>query len=357
LAKHQTIESLFLQNHEFRGWIEGKASEEVHTKWSSWLEKQPDFKDEVHQLQEIHRHLHFNIQSRTETEQELARLHQTLSKKEAQSSTKRSTVPKKLIRFMPKIAAAILLIITATVVYNVVELGYLDSEPTETVVQELITTTTENGQKKILTLSDGSVITLNANSRLTYPAKSLKGDLEVWMEGEAFFEIVSSPNGEERSFKVHMPNGQLSVLGTTFNINSYRETTEVFLKEGSVKLELRDEQNRVKDTYLMKPGQLSRLSETEARIQSQWVRNDILTSWTNDNLVFENATLAEISQRLGDIYDVNIELKSEKYRSILISGSLPNNNLSVFIKALENIVGDTISVQGTTLIVGEENEK
>lgn len=149
-----------------------------------------------------------------------------------------------------------------------------------------------------MTLSDGSKITLNANSQLRFPSQSQNGDMEVWLKGEAYFQVNRLEGDQERTFKVHLDNGEVSVLGTTFNVNAYSDKTEVYLEEGSVKVDLID-QEQVLDTYLMKPGELSVWSPSSQKISTENANGEIYVSWTESKLVFDRSSLEEISKGWG----------------------------------------------------------
>lgn len=255
-------------------------------------------------------------------------------------------------RAIPKIAAAILMLVVVSIVFKVAQSGFFDSNEIETVVKEYTITSTDLGELKILTLSDGSKITLNANSQLRFPSQSQNGDMEVWLKGEAYFQVNRLEGDQERTFKVHLDNGEVSVLGTTFNVNAYSDKTEVYLEEGSVKVDLID-QEQVLDTYLMKPGELSVWSPSSQKISTENANGEIYVSWTESKLVFDRSSLEEISKRLGHIYNVEFVFEQDQYKHLLISGSLPNNNLSVFINALEEILNQKVSLNENTVTIGE----
>ncbi len=83
---------------------------------------------------------------------------------------------------------------------------------------ELVEKYNQKGIRSVITLSDGSKIWLNADSRLKYPTSFQAGLREVYLEGEAFFEIARNP---QRPFVVHLPKGNVHVLGTSFDIRAY----------------------------------------------------------------------------------------------------------------------------------------
>lgn len=339
----------------FVRWIENRADEKEASKWEAWSKENVENTKLASDLRYLHKNIRFKKSNRTELQSELNRLNSTINAGNIAKESYKGLYffRNNIWRYIPRIAAVFLLLITVFAVYKVAELGYFQQNVSETVVEEFTITATENGQKKILTLSDGSTITMNANSQVKYPTKSLNGNVEVWLEGEAYFDIVRKSEPESRTFSVHIPNGKVSVLGTKFNVNSYDNETQVFLQEGKVSLELIDSLDQIRDTYIMSPGEISSISQTSKSIHTKMGNVDICTSWIDDKLVFENASLEDVATRLGHIYQVNFELQDLDSKNILVSGSLPNNNLTVFINALENLVGSTIVVEDSTVYVGK----
>ena len=94
------------------------------------------------------------------------------------------------------------------------------------------------GEWKTITLPDGSVVELNANSLLTITKHwSENNNRTVWLTGEAFFKVKKIPSTKCK-FIVKTKDLKVEILGTSFNVNSRFDQTEVFLEEGKVKLYL-----------------------------------------------------------------------------------------------------------------------
>jgi transmembrane sensor len=100
-------------------------------------------------------------------------------------------------------------------------------------------------QTKKITLPDGSKVTLNANSELKLSADwSVKGDRQVWLDGEAYFE-VEKKSATHQKFIVHTKDIDVEVLGTKFNVNTRHQKAVVSLEEGKIKLSLNGETKSV----------------------------------------------------------------------------------------------------------------
>src|SRR5690606_22071977 len=131
------------------------------------------------------------------------------------------------------IAASIVLVVCVAFV-----LGQHKSTPPEHVVRtfskdETVAVQTDStelrinprGQKSVMLLEDGTKVWLNADSKLTYSRNFAQGDLrEVFLDGEAFFEVVSNP---QKPFVVHTSALNIKVLGTSFNVKSYSDDSRI----------------------------------------------------------------------------------------------------------------------------------
>ncbi|HEY0176676.1 MAG TPA: FecR family protein, partial [Pedobacter sp.] len=107
---------------------------------------------------------------------------------------------------------------------------------------------TKAGEQKIITLTDGSRIILNNASKLTYPSVFSRNKREVYLSGEAFFDVK---HDSSRPFLVHASHLKVQVLGTSFNIKSYQADhhTTVSVATGKVGVN----SNRPSDTYMLLP--------------------------------------------------------------------------------------------------------
>ncbi|SMO73440.1 FecR family protein [Fodinibius sediminis] len=350
----QEIEEL-LTDDSFIRWIEGRASEVEAAVWERWLENDPARKQLVEESKLLHRSMAFSRNRRSEVELELDRLKERMGreKKAAENGIRSRRISRD--RTYPGMAAALIIMLVA--VMGVLSLSYpglYTSEPTARSVSKFITQKTQNGQQKKLTLSDGSTITLNSNSSLKYPSTRTGGDLEVWLDGEAYFDVAHKTGAKARSFTVHIPGGQVRVLGTTFNVNTYEEAAEVVLVKGKVKLEKKNRQGRDVDSHVMEPGELSRISELREGISSQRVDAERYTSWTRGKMIFDRTPLHEVAERVEHIYGVEFPLPGQELKQIRISGSLPIHNLEVFLNTIENMLNRTVVNRNGRIILGKE---
>ncbi|SHE45859.1 FecR family protein [Fodinibius roseus] len=360
MSKNEEEIERLLADDSFVAWIEGSASEKEIAKWRAWLENDPARKQILKEAQSFHGEIDFKGSRRPEVDTELYRLKEAVDNFERSAERENETA---IFRIHHKtsysnVAAVILLLVTVLSIATFINPPEVyQSDSLENAPRELITATTQNGQQKALALSDGSKIILNANSSLTYPSQYTGGDLEVSLEGEAYFNIVNNPGSGKRSFSVNVPGGAVEVVGTKFNVNTYDQTTEVVLVEGRVDVKMRDRLSRVKDSYVMAPGEMSRMSLPDGTINTTRVESDMYVAWTQDKLVFDRTPLAEVAKRIKDIYGVDFQLNDYELRETLVSGSLPNNNINVFLNTLENMLERPVTNKNGVIILGEQKSE
>lgn len=208
------------------------------------------------------------------------------------------------------------------------ELSYADGEKLldASEVKYATLNTPRGGQYK-LTLPDGTIVLLNAESSLTYPTIFTDKQRKVELKGEAFFDVKEN---KEQPFVVATEQQEVTVTGTTFNINAYRDSksTVTTLVTGSVNVT----SNSNSTIARLKPGQQATLSN--GTIKTKEVDTHIATGWTDGVFVFKYTTLAEILPQLERWYDIQVDINpipnEEFYAEI--NRNMP---LSTVLKAIE----------------------
>ena len=185
---------------------------------------------------------------------------------------------------------------------------------------------TAYGQQSRQQLPDGTVVTLNANSRLSYNDRWAAGaDREVWVDGEAFFHVTHTPANSK--FIVHTAHIYIVVTGTQFNVINRPGAENVLLKEGTVIVGSRKENEKI-----MAPGDF--VTWKQDALENRVVQADSLMAWQEHRLVFSQTPLKDLAAILGNQYGVRVELENLSIADSAISAILPNNDLDVLIKAL-----------------------
>lgn len=212
-------------------------------------------------------------------------------------------------------------------------------------VVEYQTSSNPAGTSSRLTLADGSVIWLSANSSLRYPAdfSQLSDGREVFLEGEAFFDVVSDP---EKPFIVHSENLRTTVLGTSFNIRAFEEEQDIKITVTTGKVAVEesrpvtesDQADRV-DFALLETDQQLVFNRITRQADTHRVNSELYTSWKNGELTFENQTFAEIAVRLESWYGVKIHFADRDMEESRFRINFTNRSLEHALNMLQ-VIGE-----------------
>ena len=195
--------------------------------------------------------------------------------------------------------------------------------------------TTKAGQKRVISLEDGTLVHLAPQSTIEYPVKFDVGKRLVNLAGEAYFEVSKNPH---RPFVVHTSMLDVQVLGTHFNVNSYKEhnSTVVSLLEGKVKVTLSGDD----DEYLLKPGQQLTLNHLTHQVYQHAFDTISVTGWMTNKLIFKNDKLSDAAEKINQMYGVKIVFADQITADTRLYGTFQNESLvdvMETIKATGNI--------------------
>jgi ferric-dicitrate binding protein FerR (iron transport regulator) len=190
--------------------------------------------------------------------------------------------------------------------------------------REILTVAEQSQRGKEIVLKDGSRIWLNRNAQLTYPAKFNDNERKVSLDGEAYFDIARDP---DKPFIINTNHSEITVLGTSFNINTNSENSKISVTTGQV---------NVKSVYsgesiVLMPEYAATVSK-EA-IQKSAINNLNYMSWKTGKFVFNEAPLEEVVHALNSFYNKQIVIKSNK-NACKFSAGFNQDNLSDIIEVL-----------------------
>ncbi|WP_167017676.1 FecR family protein [Chitinophaga sp. Cy-1792] len=163
------------------------------------------------------------------------------------------------------------------------------------------------GAQFFLQLADGTKVWLNAASRLIYPATFDQHTREVYVKGEAYFDVAPDKN---HPFIVHAGDVDMKVLGTAFNVNNYTKDVVATLASGRIAVQKKT------GSVLLEPGQQAVYSGTHGGIGTQWVEVSTYTAWKDGELFFDDATLADITTVLARTYDYDFHFENPAVANI-----------------------------------------
>ncbi|RIH62923.1 DUF4974 domain-containing protein [Mariniphaga sediminis] len=176
------------------------------------------------------------------------------------------------------------------------------------------------GKTSKLILPDGTRVQLNAGSRLVYPDFFMDKTREVFLVGEAFFEVE---HDAKHPFVVQTTDIRIRVLGTQFNVSAYpsENIIETVLAEGKVQLE-QNNTGMFSETTELEPGQLASFNKTERTTQLKTVDIENYILWKDGLLRFASTDLSRVVKRLERYFNIRIKYNDPFLGGIRISGKL-----------------------------------
>jgi transmembrane sensor len=233
--------------------------------------------------------------------------------------------------------------------------------------------TTDAGMKTRIRLSDGTMVWLNAGSSLKYPPKFGKHTREVFLEGEAYFDVKQQVN---QPFIIHTEKMDIKVLGTAFNVRSYEDEDfqETSLISGAVEISVKqaDKLSRV----VLKPNQklvVHDIKHTQTKVEKATIIHqsaDVIierkalsailspdsgqvaeTAWLSNRFVFQNETLESMARRLERWYGITIVIKDPQLSGLRFTGRADNLPLEKLLAILQEIKPFNYSIEDGTVII------
>lgn len=237
---------------------------------------------------------------------------------------KKHSIKYQLIRF-GQIAAAILLPVF------IILSAYLYHENRQITSDEMIVST-GIGERANVSLPDGTTVSLNSNSRLSYVPKVYnREERKIEFKGEGFFRVTKNVSVP---FIINAKGLKVRVLGTTFNLSvrDNAHTAELALEEGSVQL-LSVKSNK---QVVLAPMQKAILNQETGNITVISDKNaKDASAWRLGEMVFRNTPLTEVLRTIEENYNVKIEINSDVCLTDKFTGTLPVVNLNEVLEVLE----------------------
>lgn len=177
------------------------------------------------------------------------------------------------------------------------------------------------GAKSKMTFPDGSVVWLNAGSKMKYDSNFAKESRTVELLGEGYFEVSKN---KELPFVVNTEKLAVKVLGTKFNLKSYEEDSEVkvTLKEGAVAI---SDLSIDSIPIVLSPNQRFTYKKADQTIQVDSVDASHIENWRNGTIVFDKVSLNEIVKELRRLYNIPIRIEDNNLKQIVYYSDFQEN--------------------------------
>lgn len=329
----------FLSDNHFKEWVLNPEDAELIAFWNKWLLENPASKNDI----DAHKALILKLNPPTQTlsvkeERELwENIRYTIGEEVEETPVRRLFAPKWFL-----MAASLAAVIAASFYV------FGDSKPSSTTIQ------TTYGETRSMRLPDGSEVILNANSSINYLDKWTVGeDRNVTLKGEAYFIVNEQSTTTHRDrFIVHTPELDVEVLGTRFNVNTYRPKTQVVLQKGSVQIVTTV--NKEEKKYHLVPNQSAVFDKQNDVVNISKVNTEALVSWKDKRFVFDRTPLSDVAIMLENTYGIKVIIDDKELAAKQISGEIPTSERSSLLLALSTLYSLKIKeINKDTLVISK----
>lgn len=320
----------FALDKKFQDWVlAGDAS--ARDFWMKWIKENPGKETEIDEAKEL-------VKLSGLSNDEVANEGYLKTWSNLQRAASRELALRRRNKFIR--AAAVFLVFA-------VAIAYLLFNRTGQFVQHQ----TAFGETKVISLPDGSTVTLNANSIIRFENSLAEAsERVVFLDGEAFFDVAKT--ADQKRFEVNTGNGvTVEVLGTVFNVDARKgKSTEVLLQEGKVKI------SRGEENVILQPGEKAaltsagRLFVSSAGIEEQNVK----LGWKNGDFVFNDTPLSQIFYELEDDYGLNVVVTDSSINQNRITAKVSSRNVDVLFKVLSETLGIKINQNGNEVVISPD---
>ena len=235
---------------------------------------------------------------------------------------------------IPTVAAASLLLICG--IYYWYNHSNSQQFTTQSGKEDLLSINVPFGKKKKIALPDSSIVVLNGGSTLTYTTEFNRTARKVSLNGEAFFNVKKNST---KPFIISNNNNYIRVLGTSFNVKSYKEDNKLEVAVASGTVEVGKKANRTtKDLSFGKLTAKDYLKYNIVTDEIEIIRNknsEQFISWKDQKLVFESQKFESIAKDLERWYGYKIIFKNPHLEKIVFSGEFDNLDIKSLLEILK----------------------
>ena len=185
------------------------------------------------------------------------------------------------------------------------------------------------GQKRRITLPDGSVVWLNAESSLHYPATFSDTARNIQMDGEAFFQVAKDI---KRPFVVKSGKFETTAIGTEFNINAYpeNESIAINLVEGKVKVAPASSE----EGFILVPGEAASCSNNDLSMKKYTFETHEV-EWKDGVLTFKRDNFSTVVKELKRWYGIDIKVQGTPPQDWQLNGHFENAYLTDVLESMQ----------------------
>mgnify|MGYP002376929050 CR=1 FL=1 len=235
---------------------------------------------------------------------------------------------------------------------------------------------TNGGSKSTVHLPDGSSVILNTGSKLSYNKDFAAGTREIYLSGEAFFDIAKN---EKMPLVVHAGDVDILVKGTIFNVKAYAEdsTVEASLIQGVIEVFSKNDRERKimlrpnEKIIIGKTSTISSSAEAEhstllpkeavfflGKIKPNPVDSSISEiAWIQNKLAFYKEPFSSLAQKMERWYNVSIQFNDEHLKKFTFTGSFEKEDITEALNALREIAAFEYTIENRNVTIGKAKKQ
>lgn len=298
-----------------------------------WMEADPANRQAVETLQKI-----WEVQPRKEIESDIQlawkRLEEQLDARRSETLSRLVTKQKR--SFRARISGYMWIRVAAVIVFafllSLFFIEFRGSEPetqTEIAMREVVTKRAHQAQ---MTFSDGTRVVLNAASHIRFPERFDPKVREVYLEGEAYFEVAHKPG---TAFIVRTGDVRVKVLGTKFNVKARPEEQKVEVAVAEGKVSVQSESTVSPDSVsevVLTTNQMSIVKKGRSPTPPETVNISNYLTWLRGDFVFDRVLFAEVLREWERRFDVDFVVRDSSLLSVSFSGEFRNEPLNEMLR-------------------------
>ncbi|MEO3406197.1 FecR domain-containing protein [Mucilaginibacter sp. CAU 1740] len=341
------LKMAYMDEHHYLliiGYLEGKITEEETQYLLQKVQTDKEFSDAFEDIAEIWSARKTVPHNNLRANDALNRVNKKIDELEAVSNqpvnpSQQTTIIK--LRPWIAIAASVLVLIGAFWFYN----ARLSNRSGSALA--FTENHTSPGQKKKINLPDGTTVTLNASSNLRVTGNFGDEKREVYLDGEAFFDVKRNP---EKPFIVHTGKVATQVLGTHFNVSAYANDANitVSLVQGKVQVDMN---NDLSKRIILEPGKQMTYSKTDAQAHVTDFTTEDITGWKENKLVFNYDSWTDAAKKLSRWYGIPVQLQDSTLLRCKLKGTFQNIPLTKVLGQIKMVSDISWKMQGNTMII------
>ena len=192
------------------------------------------------------------------------------------------------------------------------------------------------------TLPDGSIVTLNKRSSISYPSRFNKNKRAIELKGEAFFNVTPD---KTKPFIITVNDVEVKVVGTSFNVKNENNITEVVVETGIVQV--------IKSGRMIElhPGQRTVLGGVDSAMQAEPVKDRLYNYYRSREFVCDDTPLWKLVEVLNEAYETNIVIGRSELRNLSITTTFNNAPLDEVLVIVSETLGLKITRTADKIIL------